>query len=390
MRRVMGLREMMIGRLSAAVGYAALLGCPTHGTDSPFGAAEAPGSATEPTDGSDAEANAPSGGGPTSAETPGSADNSGASLFDVGSAELEGGAPGDGCEKVDFLFVVDDSTSMSDDQINLTNSFPGFIETILTTINAKDYQIMVVDSDEWITSGGVGTGFDQTCQPAPSCCLNCSPPSTCNGAACIGPEPPGPAPNPPPSPCDPMLGAGRTLDMYWQACGIAGGHRFIVDGQPNLEGTFSCIAMAGQWGDSDERVMEAMVKSVGPAMTDAGGCNEGFVRDDAILVVTFVTDEPDDASAGDPATWKQALVDAKGGNEDAIVVLGLIADGENTPSDACNLFGAGGSAPRLSEFIHSFGAQGIQGSVCELDYTPFFVDAVSTIDLSCDNFVPEG
>ena len=57
----------------------------------------------------------------------------------------------------------------------------------------------------------------------------------------------------------------------------------------------------------------------------AGGCNEGFLRDDAILVVTFITDEEDTGSAGNPDSWKQTLVDAKGGNEEAIVVLGLVA-----------------------------------------------------------------
>jgi hypothetical protein len=318
--------------------------------------------------------------------------NDDGSLFDVAPGTGGPGDVEDGCEKVDFLFIVDNSTSMSDDQANLTGSFPGFIQTIQDTINAQDYQIMVVDSDEWV--GGGASNLDIDCSPAPSCCLNCAPPATCNGGPCLGPPPPPPAPDPPPSPCDPMLGSGRTLDMYWEPCGIAGDQRYMVDGQPDIEATFSCVATAGQWGDSGERMMEAMVNSVGPGMQGAGGCNEGFIRDDAILVVTFITDEPDKESAGDPASWRQALVDAKNGNEDAIVVLGLIRDGDNTPEDACNNyagpFGGAGSAPLLSELIHSFGDHGIQGSVCELDYTPFFIDAVSTIDIVCDEFQPEG
>src|SRR5690606_41723616 len=56
----------------------------------------------------------------------------------------------------------------------------------------------------------------------------------------------------------------------------------------------------------------------------AHDCNEGFIRDDAILVVTFITDEDDnqgDGSAGTPDGWKAALVSAKKGDDAGIVVL---------------------------------------------------------------------
>ena len=51
-----------------------------------------------------------------------------------------------GCEKVDFLFVIDDSGSMIDEQEQLVASFPGFIDTIQNTLTAQDYRIMVVDT----------------------------------------------------------------------------------------------------------------------------------------------------------------------------------------------------------------------------------------------------
>src|SRR5688572_13939494 len=43
-------------------------------------------------------------------------------------------APGsdiEGCKAVDFLFVIDNSGSMSDEQDNLTASFPGFFAAIV-------------------------------------------------------------------------------------------------------------------------------------------------------------------------------------------------------------------------------------------------------------------
>jgi hypothetical protein len=33
---------------------------------------------------------------------------------------------------------------------------------------------------------------------------------------------------------------------------------------------------------------------------------------------------------------------------------------------------------------------GVLGSVCALDYTPFFIKAVDVIDFACDNFEPPG
>ncbi|MCY1010753.1 hypothetical protein OV079_35360 [Nannocystis pusilla] len=73
-----------------------------------------------------------------------------------------------GCKKIDFLFVVDNSGSMADEQANLIASFPGFIDTITNTLSAKDYHIMAVSTDN-----GMNTGLSSTCTNG-SC--NCTPP----------------------------------------------------------------------------------------------------------------------------------------------------------------------------------------------------------------------
>ena len=59
------------------------------------------------------------------------ASGGGGPKFDVAGGNT---GPGDGemgCQKVDFLFVIDNSGSMEDEQNNLINSFPGFINTIM-------------------------------------------------------------------------------------------------------------------------------------------------------------------------------------------------------------------------------------------------------------------
>ncbi|MFY0536731.1 hypothetical protein [Nannocystis pusilla] len=73
-----------------------------------------------------------------------------------------------GCKKIDFLFVVDNSGSMADEQANLIASFPGFIDTITNTLSAKDYHIMAVSTDN-----GMNTGLSSTCTNG-TC--NCTPP----------------------------------------------------------------------------------------------------------------------------------------------------------------------------------------------------------------------
>ena len=122
-------------------------------------------------------------------------------------------------------------------------------------------------------------------------------------------------------PCDDELGGGRNKDRNFQEC-FSGAERFLTESTANLEEQFACIAEVGTAGDGNEQIMQAMRNAVSAPLTTT--CNAGFLRDDAILVVTFITDENDSNgdSAGTPAGWKQALVSAKNGDENAIVVLG--------------------------------------------------------------------
>ncbi|MFY0531555.1 hypothetical protein [Nannocystis pusilla] len=130
-------------------------------------------------------------------------------------------------------------------------------------------------------------------------------------------------------------------------------------------------------------------RPTGPAFE----CNTGFLRKDAILVVTIVTDEDDnfgDGSAGNAAGWKASLVAAKKGDEKALVVLGLYGDNDQ-PNGICGpLVDSSGAepSPRIREFVESFGDQGISGSVCAPSYDSFFSEAVGLIAQTCDDFVP--
>ena len=115
--------------------------------------------------------------------------------------------------------------------------------------------------------------------------------------------------------------------------------------------------------------------------------NAGFERDDALLIVTFITDEEDNGSAGNPQDWFDDVVAAKLGDQDRVVVLGLFGDNDQ-PSPVCSaMSGLNGAdaGPRLRQFAQLFNNHDI-GSVCLPSYSQFFDDAVSTIDFACDNF----
>jgi hypothetical protein len=326
-------------------------------------------------------------------EGEGGGDATGGLRLDVAGGEgTKGGAEGgnkEGCGKIDFLFVVDSSGSMGGKQANLVASFPGFISTIQDVMQIDDYHIMVVDTDD--TTG------NQYCETL--CGIGFLP--DCDGVPCDQ--------IPPATACDSALGGGKLKDLNGMQCPVQGDRRFLVQGQPNLGQTFECLARVGINGSGDERPMGAMVSALSPAQLGPGGCNEGFLRDDAILVVTVITDEEDDPndvpgdgcsaidndanSQGNPTSWRDAIIAAKHGDEQAVVFLSLLGDCD-VGNGVCgplvqvnNVWSGGEPSPRLRTLAESF-TYGTWGSVCAPDYNPFFQEAVSVIDTACDGFNP--
>ncbi|MCA9661037.1 MAG: hypothetical protein KC486_22030 [Myxococcales bacterium] len=260
----------------------------------------------------------------------------------------------EGCKKVDFLFVIDNSVSMQGEQTALKAAFPAFIDTIKNTLPTNDYHIMVADTDA-----------EGRCSP--NTCSH----STCQAAnkyACmdIFVE------------CDTVRGAGVNHPAGEAAsnmpCDFFGGNRYLLSEDPDLVDNFSCAASVGLAGHPSERPMDGIVEALAPAINAPGGCNDGFLRDDAILVVTFLSDDPNVEDVNSSFDTYDAVVAAKGGDEDRIVMLGLIPQ----PDMGC---GKGGA--HWSEMISLFGERGIEGAICSEDYNAFFQDAVSTILDTC-------
>lgn len=257
------------------------------------------------------------------------------------------------CDKVDFLYVIDNSASMLDKQENLARSFEGFSRIVSETLGTNDHHIMVVDTDA-MNSGDVfvATPTDELDE------------------------------------CTWTLGAGRRFGGEGEDCGIEGNQRFLLDDQKNMAQAFSCLARVGIYGSAGEQPLGALLAAIGATRGRAQGCNQGFVRDDAVLVVTLITDEEDVVSSGDPTFWNRQLVAVKG-SEQSVVMLGLIPDNHiegGLPGGPCAPE-SGAEAPKLERFVRSFELSAL-GSVCAPDYSAFFADAVSSIDTACEEFVP--
>ncbi len=286
-------------------------------------------------------------------DSDGDGDGDGGPKFDVADGNDSGGDSGadDGCTKVDFLFVVDNSGSMGQYQMRLTQALPEFISAIESSLELDDYHIMSVDTDA-----------------APVDCLGLCDPSgngTCNSASCAGLQAQ--------MGCEAELGGGRRTDINGNACPVDGPQRYLLDTQTNLADTFECVARQGG-GNGVEQQMQAMIAAVSSPLIDAGGCNEGFLRDDAVLVVTVISDESD-SSMDTADDWYQELIAAKADNPDAIVFLGIF-NPKNPPMKMTELAGK-----------FQFGAT---ISIEEPDYTPSFINLASSVTEACDTFVPPG
>jgi hypothetical protein len=164
---------------------------------------------------------------------------------------------------LDVLFVIDDSTSMSDKQENLANNFPNFINVLNTLPGGlPDLHLGVVTTD-------MGTKGSET---APGPIIG----QVGNGGC---------------------SGTGKSGNLQTTGAPVTGA--FISDIKQtdgtrqtnysgNLASVFGQMVRVGAGGCGFEQPLEAMKAALGnnPA-------NAGFLRPDALLAVVFLTDEDD-------------------------------------------------------------------------------------------------
>jgi len=172
---------------------------------------------------------------------------------------------------VDLLVVVDDSNSMSEEQASLDAAFASLLQALVTppipgVPGVATLQVGIVSTDM-----GVGPYTVPTCDAEGDDAILQNVPRT--------------------SGCD--LEYPRWLDYDAAAPDLS------------LEDDFECIATLGTDGCGFERQLDAAAKAV-TTHAAAGEPNEGFVRENARLLVLIVSDE-NDCSPSDPTIFDPAL-----------------------------------------------------------------------------------
>ncbi len=353
----------------------ALAACGDTATPPGFSSGPAVTSAAETTSGSSTGDSSSTGPADDSASSSGSTSTSGGTL-DVGTAMDFGPVQPPGCKgKVDILFVISRQGTMVTEQTQLLASFPGFIDTIEQKLEGFDVHILTANPD------GRWPGQD-VCETGDGLCKdyfpNCGP--TAIDYQCgVYPELK--------TECDEVLGAGLTFNTGGSAankqCDLHGGHRYIVGDDPDMASAFECIAKVGTSGD--DLMGDAMIAALSSKLNGPGGCNEGFVRDDALLVVVLISDTEDDSFS-----WynhqENAILAAKG-DPDSVVMLAVVPQplGDKEPVPGCTY-----DDPPLnfSELFSRF-SYTVYGDTCASSYAPFFDEAVDKIGEACASFIPQ-
>lgn len=365
-----GERAAMHERTVLAVAVLSLLACgPADTTATSFGVGPGttPAGSTSSTSSTSSTGSTGTGDGSTSST---GSTSTGPAIDSSTGAELppDFGPPGPkGCQgKIDFLFVISNSTTMKGHQAQVVAALPDFITKIQAEFAEFDTHIMVTDTDEF-------WAMDDCSVCGPGCDPGGTP-KLCGAKL---------------DACDTTIGAGMIfpsgIDSSARRCELAAG-RFITSEDPDPIKAFLCVAKVGSEGSIAPRVADAMVAALSwPLLGTNGyppGCNQGFLREDALLVVTLITDQYEVDSSGPAEAWRDALMDAKNQDGEAFQVLAITTD-----VDVGGLCGPyQGSTNRLRTFVDIV-PHGKIGSICAPSYGDFFDAAVADVIERCDSFV---
>lgn len=302
-------------------------------------------------------------------------------LRDVGTDDDFGSTQPVGCKgKVDLLFLISRLHTMKTEQAQLLASFPGFVATIQEQLADFDVHIMVANPDgEW--PGWTCEGEWWGC---PMYAPNCGPDALdyqCNVYPKLY------------TACDSTLGAGITFNAGAYAanrpCELFGGNRYIVNGEPKMADALECIAKVGMSGGAPP-MGDALIAALDSKINVEGGCNAGFLRDDALLVITFISDVYDEVSKSWPYQQYDAIVKAKK-DPNAVVMLGVVPQpleegAQEVPG--CTYDSADNDIGKIRDLINRFPNRAY-GDTCAPSYAPFFDQAADLIGEACGKFVPQ-
>lgn len=262
------------------------------------------------------------------------------------------------CTDVDFLVIIDNSPSMGDKSDTLLAMMLSFINHALPVLNeACSLHLGFVTTDAF--------------QPNPEECRE--------------------------------LGALVRADNDGDPCPFVEGHPYATRADLSMPASLACVATVGSDGSPNEQPFDALLEVFDPQLNS--GCNDNFLRPEALLVIIVATDE-DDGDVDDPQghsgstslavpLWYDALVGLKGGT-DNLYVAALLGD-EDQETTACPwdpLAGPDGTgaspAPVLRQLVKKFPEDHYTiESICHPDavpddFVPLMETLLEEIDVVCE------
>lgn len=279
------------------------------------------------------------------------------------------GSEADQCDKIDFVFVIDDSRSMAADQLGLISEFPNFIK-VLNAYRTKDgrpldYRIAVTTSSisYEITSENESYKGDDGLFRTTN--------SSADGRSCWSEK-----------------------------------RRWIERSDKDLTERFSCAAQVGVNGLGHEMQMLALNMSLENRV--ASGDHEGFLRDDALLAAVILTDE-DDCSTEDqkvadlgtcsngPSSFPDSLMkqsqvlarlDAVKGKSRERWALGVLSKYICLPNLKGGWVPVEAPKQRLKGLVSEAGENAVYVQVCDDKYAKHLNTVLNTFTEACENFPP--
>jgi hypothetical protein len=282
--------------------------------------------------------------------------------------------PAEACTKMDILFVVDNSGSMEREQENLGDNFPEFARVLdeyrVESGEPLDYRVGVTTTARDIHTYSMFFG-----SRVPRHHIS----DTDNGA----------------------FRRSSKVPNRWIASADMARREAMVE-----------VSDVGIGGSHLEMPLDAARLALSPQF--AGGTdNAGFLREDALLAVVYLTDEEDcsrldgmsdaDAILYPPAQVDEAVIcranaiaspqayvdffdDLKGDRKRWATAV-IAGDGQGRGSCTSD-FGDAEDSPRLKEFVQLTGENAIFRSICDGDLAPALEAALDTFQAACEGLPP--
>jgi len=184
--------------------------------------------------------------------------------------------------------------------------------------------------------------------------------------------------------CDNTRGAGVVFQAgpfsENKPCGVPPGQRYISSDTPGFAEAFACLARDG--GTSGGSLEHGTTLGRALAFDMAHGCNAGFLREDALLMVVQIVGSSWEEA--EPWAWADYVLEAKGGDQDMAVALAISSDWMGySPEPLCEGANMVPHPPAFAEWTQYFD-HGVHGSKCAPTYAPFFAEAASISAELCD------